>query len=107
LLQVQAGAQPWLAAHVDIMLRRLERGHSGAHAFDTGLFTREQFWFLDDMVMSRGLGAGLMLSQDRLRRQILGAVARQAVVMRWTMLLACVAYVLGLVLWHYAVIDEL
>jgi len=27
--------------------------------------------------------------------------------MRWCMLLASVAYVLTLVLWHYAVIDEL
>ena len=54
-----------------------------------------------------GAGHRLALTQQRVRGQILGPVARHAAVMRWCMLLASVAYVLTLVLWHYAVIDEL
>lgn len=107
LLHVRNGAQPWLAAHIDDMLDRLARGDSGPQVFDTGLFSREQFWFLSDMVLTRGLVTGLALAQGRIRAQIVGAVAIQAAVMRWVMLLACVTYVLGLLLWHYAVIDDL
>lgn len=107
LLRLRAGASPWLCSHIDQMLSRLERGVSGPDTFDTGLLTDEQFWFLSDMILARGLMTGISLARDRIQRQILVAVSRQAVVMRWILLLMCVAYVLGLVLWHYAVIDEL
>lgn len=107
LFRVQAGAPPWLAVHIDTMLLRLEHGASGPEVFDTDLFTREQFWFLSDMMLTRGLATGLALTQQRVRGEIVGSVARHAAVMRWCMLLASVAYVLTLVLWHYAVIDEL
>lgn len=107
LLGMRSGASPWLSAHIDTMLGRLDRGVAGPQTFDTGLFTREQYWFLSDMVVARGLAIGLALARDRIQRQILDVVARQAVAMRWIILLSCVAYVLGMVLWHYAVIDEL
>lgn len=107
LLRLRRGSSPWLSHHIDMMLERLDRGVAGPDTFDTGLFTREQFWFLTDMILARGLATGLTLARDRIQQQILTAVARQAVVMRWATLLSCVAYVLGLVLWHYAVIDEL
>lgn len=107
LLSLRTGASVWLSSHIDDMLARLERGVAGPQTFDTGLFTREQYWFLSDMILARGLAIGLSLARDRIQRQVLRVVERQAVVMRWSILLACVAYVLGLVLWHYAVIDEL
>lgn len=107
LLSLRAGSSVWLGGHIDDMLVRLERGIAGPQTFDTGLFTSEQHGFLSDMVLARGLSTGLQLARERLQRQILEVVARQAAVMRWCTLLACVAYVLGLVLWHYAVIDEL
>lgn len=107
LLRLRSGASAWLVGHIDEMLERIDQGIVGPDTFDTGLFAREQFWFLSDMVLARGLACGLSLSRDRIQRQVLVVVARQAAVMRWTVLLACVAYVLGLTLWHYAVIDEL
>lgn len=107
LLRLRTGAPGWLCGHIDQMLARLARGVAGPQTFDTGLFTREQYWFLCDMILARGLAIGLTLARDRIEREILVVVARQASVMRWLTLLACVAYVLGLVLWHYAVIDEL
>lgn len=107
LLRLRPGASEWLGDHVDRMLVRLEHGVAGPETFDTGLFTPEQFWFLSDMILAQGLLNGLTVARDRIQRQIIVIVARQAIVMRWIVLLACVTYVLGLVLWHYAVIDEL
>lgn len=107
LLRQRVGASLWLSRHIDGMLVRIDHGMAGPETFNTGLFSQEQFWFLYDMVLARGLAAGLSLARDRIQSQILGVVARQAAALRWSVLLACVAYVLGLTLWHYAVIDEL
>lgn len=107
LLRQRAGASPWLADHVDRMLQRLDAGIMGIRTLDTGLFTAEQLWFAGDMVLARGLRPGLELARERIRRHILEKVARQAHALRWLLLLGGLAVLLGLVLWHYAVIDEL
>lgn len=101
------GASPWQNWHVDVMLGRINMGLTGADTFDTGLLDRHMFWFLTDIVLARGLVAGLALTRERLKKQMLGTVARQALAWRWSLLLFCVAGLLGLGLWHYAVIDEL
>lgn len=107
LLRQRVGTSLWLSSHIDAMLARLDDGIAGPETFDTGLFTQEQFWFLSDMVLARGLTVGLSLCRNRIQSQILVVVARQATTIRWLILLTCVAYVLGMALWHYAVIDEL
>ncbi|TCT05353.1 general secretion pathway protein [Paralcaligenes ureilyticus] len=107
LAMQRAGASAWVLAHLDAMLARIDIGLVGADTFDTGLFDRELFWFLSDMAMARGLGEGLALTRGRLKSQVLSLVARQALVLRWALLLSCVAGLLSLGLWHYAVIDEL
>lgn len=68
---------------------------------------RELFWFFSDMAMARGLRAGLQLGAERLRGHVVDTLARQAAVLRWCILLACLGCLLALALWHYAVIDEL
>jgi hypothetical protein len=103
----KVGASKWQIWHIDAMLTRINIGLVGADTFDTGLLDRDLFWFLSDMAMAHGLVAGLVLTRQRLKNQILKAVARQAVALRWSLLLFCVAGLLGLGLWHYAVIDEL
>lgn len=106
LLQV-AGATPWMARHVALMIERIDTGCTGATIFDTGLLDPPQLWFLDDMIAARGLIDGLRQCADRVERHVLGSVARQARVMRWLMLLGAVAGVLAIALWHYAAIDDL
>lgn len=107
LLMQKSGASKWQASHIDAMLARIDTGMAGADTFDTGLLDRAQFWFLADMVTARGLQSGLMLGGERLRTQVLGTVAKQALALRWTLMLVSLACLLGLGLWHYAVIDEL
>jgi hypothetical protein len=107
LVSQKGGLSPWHASYIDAMLTRIDGGMTGADTFDTGLLDRDQFWFLSDMIMARGLHAGLLLTTERLRTHILGTVARQASVLRWMLLLGCLACLMGLGLWHYAVIDEL
>lgn len=101
------GASPWMRRHLQEMLDRIDHGLVGADTFDTGLLDRELYWYLLDMADARGLLPALALVRDRLDGRVLDQVARQAQALRWTLLLCCVAGLLGLGLWHYAVIDEL
>ncbi|MGB3290368.1 MAG: hypothetical protein WBA83_13940 [Burkholderiaceae bacterium] len=107
LFLLKGGASAWQESQVEAMLARIDAGMAGAETFDTGLLDPEQFWFLSDMVTARGLHAGLELAAGRLRTHVLETVARQALALRWALLLGSLLCLLGLAAWHYAVIDEL
>ncbi|MBV6271586.1 hypothetical protein KVP09_01455 [Alcaligenaceae bacterium CGII-47] len=107
LLLLEEGASAWVRRHVQDMLARIDAGLVGAVTFDTGLLDRELYWYLQDMAQARGLQAGLTATCERLQGQLLGRIAQQAVGLRWLVMLASVACVLGVGLWHYAAMDEL
>lgn len=100
-------ARPWLAGHVAAMLARIDAGIVGEHSLDTGLFDRELWWFMADMIGAHGLAGGLQQARARIEFHTVARVRRQALAARWAMLLGAAGAVIGLALWHYAAIDEL
>jgi type II secretory pathway component PulF len=102
-----AGAGPWLRWHVDAMLARVDAGQVGAATFDTGIVDVETFWYLRDMIDTRGLDDGLQRASDRIERRTLGRVARRAAFLRWVLLLGALGLLMSLALWHVAVIQEM
>ncbi|MNV75049.1 hypothetical protein D3C71_1683120 [compost metagenome] len=60
-----------------------------------------------DMTDALGLETGLARVRQRVESRLLARVRRQAAALRWALLIASLATVLGVTLWHYAVIDEL
>jgi len=107
-LAMQAqGASPWQAWHFSRMIARTDAGLTGGDIFETGMIDRETGWFMADMIQTRGMDAGMQRTRLRLESHVLRRVAAQAAVLRWALLLASVGVLLGLLLWHYAAIDEL
>ncbi|WP_331000018.1 hypothetical protein [Bordetella ansorpii] len=100
-------ARPWLAGHVAAMLARIDAGIVGEHSLDTGLFDRELWWFMADMIGAHGLAGGLQQARARIESHTVARVRRQAQAARWVLLLGAAGAVIGLALWHYAAIDEL
>jgi type II secretory pathway component PulF len=100
-------AQPWLHAHLQAMLNRIDAGASGPEIFSTGLLDPETWWYMADMMDALGVEAGLARVRQRVELRLLSRVRRQALVLRWSLLVSSLATVLGITLWHYAVIDEL
>lgn len=101
------GASPWMERHVGTMLDHIDRGLGAAEVFDTGLLDPAQLWFLSDMIAAVGLVNGLKQCSEWVERHVLNTVARQAAALRWCFLLAAVAGVLSIALWHYAAMDDL
>ncbi|MDT4829567.1 hypothetical protein FQZ97_629890 [compost metagenome] len=107
-LAVQAReAPPWLFAHLQDMLGRIDAGLAGPEIFGTGLLEADTWWYLADMIDALGMEAGLARARQRVEGRLLARVRRQASVLRWSLLIASVSAVLGITLWHYGVIDEL
>jgi hypothetical protein len=107
-LAIQAmHAQPWLAWHIEAMVARIDVGMVGADTFDTGLIDLETGWYLRDMIAAHGIATGMARAGNRVETAVLARIRRQAQGWRWGLLLGAVAAVIGLTLWHYAVIDEL
>lgn len=100
-------ARPWMHAHLQSMLSRLDGGARGAEIFSTGLLDEQTWWYLADMTDALGLEAGLAQVRHRVEARLLSRVRRQAAALRWVLLIASLATVLGVTLWHYAVMDEL
>lgn len=107
-LSVQArDASPWLLAHLQAMLSRIDGGASGAEIFGTGLLDAQTWWYMADLMDALGVEPGLARVRQRVEVRLLARVRRQALVLRWSLLIASLSTVLGITLWHYAVIDEL
>ncbi len=107
-LQVQAlGATPWLRAHIDSMLFRIDSGFKAADALDTGLVDNETWWYFTDMVATLGLDEGLQRTCQRLSLHTVKKLAVQAQTIRWLLLLLSVAVVLSIAFWHFRVFEEL
>lgn len=107
LMIQRSGASPWLGLHVDTMLSRIDAGFEALDALDTGLVDAQTWWYFVDMVHTLGLDAGLQRTCERLSAHTVGKLARQAVMIRWTLLLCSVSVVLGIAFWHFRVFEEL
>jgi hypothetical protein len=107
-LRIQrSGASRWMGLHVDTMLLRIDAGFEAVDALDTGLVDEQTWWYFVDMVHTLGLDAGLQRTCVRLSAHTVGKLARQAVMIRWVLLLCSVSIVLGIAFWHFRVFEEL
>ena len=107
LLIQHSGATPWMRMHVDTMLVRIDAGCEAIDALDTGLVDEQTWWYFTDMVQTLGLDAGLQRTCERLAAHTMGKLSRQAMVIRWALLLCSVSIVLGIAFWHVRVFEEL
>jgi hypothetical protein len=59
------------------------------------------------MVQTMGLDEGLQRTKTRLAAFTVQRLQRQAMVLRWSLLLVSVAVVFAVAFWHFRVFDEL
>jgi hypothetical protein len=98
---------PWLKAHISGMALRLSDAQAGVTVFKTGLLDAQTYWYLEDLSDALGMDAALQKTRQRLELATTSAVARRAGIMRWLMVGAALAFLLGVMFWHYAVIYEM
>ena len=107
LLIQQTGATVWMSSHIDTMLIRIDAGYEAIDALDTGLIEDQTWWYFTDMVRTLGLDIGLQRTCERLAAHTVIKLSRQAMFIRWALLLCSVSIVLGIAFWHVRVFEEL
>jgi type II secretory pathway component PulF len=103
----QLEGSPWKIWHVNQMVERIDEGVVGPETFDTGIIDRETHFFLTDMIITNGMDQGLQRARSRIEGRTLLDVAKKATTLRWILLGVAVLIIMGVTLWHYAVITEL
>jgi hypothetical protein len=96
-----------LEAHIQKMLDRLDRGWDSLSALDTGLLETQTWWYLSDLVNTLGIDCAIAQTADRLQRESIIHFKRDALLMRWGLLLCALFMLLTLAWWHFQVIEEL
>ena len=103
----QTGATVWMSGHIATMLARIDSGSEAVDALDTGLVEDQTWWYFTDMVRTLGLDIGLQRTCERLAAHTVSKLSRQAMCIRWVLLLCSVSIVLGIAFWHVRVFEEL
>lgn len=101
------GATPWLRWHLDLMMTRLDAGMPATMAMNTGLIDRQTWWYFTDMVQAVGLDEGMERTQGHLETLAVARLRRQALALRWLLLIGSMLAVLAIGWLHYRVMDEL
>lgn len=100
-------ANPWLRWHLDLMVDRLDAGMPAAIAMNTGLIDRQTWWYFTDMIQAVGLDEGMERTCVHLETLAVARLRRQALTLRWLLLIGSMLTVMAIGLLHYRVIDEL
>jgi len=105
--QLLHAGSSWHDWHLARILARIDGGVIGPDTFDTGLIDRETWWYMADVIATRGMDEGMQLTRTRLETHAMRTVVTRAQTLHWLMLLAALAALLGLAFWHYGVVDEM
>ena len=76
-------------------------------AMNTGLIDYQTWWYFTDMVQAVGLDEGMERTQGHLETLAVARLRRQALSLRWMLLIGSMLAVMAIGLFHYRVIDEL
>ena len=107
LVTQKKGATPWLGWHLDQMVMRLDAGMPATTAMNTGLIDRQTWWYFTDMVQAVGLDEGMERTRTHLETMAVARLRRQALTLRWLLLIGSMMVVMAIGLLHYRVMDEL
>ena len=107
LVTQKKGVTPWFRWHLDLMIMRLDAGLPATIAMDTGLIDRQTWWYFTDMVQAVGLDEGMERTRTHLETLAVERLRRQALTLRWLLLIGSMLAVMGIGLLHYKVINEL
>lgn len=99
---------PWLRWRVKQILDNTdESGSTGTEVFDTGMISREMYFFLEDMQKAKGTAEGFEATAQHIESRLLGQIIKRMTTYRWVMLLSAVGMVLAMFSWLFGVIFEM
>jgi type II secretory pathway component PulF len=107
LLNQMAGASRWKRYHVSKMLSMVRVGNASSDMFATGILDKDMYYFLDDLIESRGFDDALQYVRTRMEDKLIRRISLQSLVLNWVMLLLAIAGMAKLSFLSYQTMDEM
>ena len=99
---------PWMRWRVKQILDGAdETGGIGTSAFDTGMISREIYFFLEDMQKAKGTAEGFEATAAYIESRLLVNIIKRMTVYRWALLITAVVMVMIMFSWLFGVIFEM
>lgn len=99
---------PWLKWRINQIIDNAdETGALGVNAFETGLISKEMYFFLEDMQKSRGFAEGFEEAGKYVEESLMESLIKRMTFYRWLMLLGALVVTLAMFAWQFQVIYEM
>lgn len=104
----ESARTPWLKWRINQVIEGADAtGSVGVQAFNTGLISKEMFYFLEDMQKAKGFADGFDETGKYVESNILEGIIKKMTTYRWLMLVASIAVGIGMFGWQFGVIYEM
>lgn len=104
----ESARTPWLKWRINQIIDGADAtGAIGVHAFNTGLISRDMYFFLEDMENAKGFAEGFEETGKYVEGTLLAEIIRRMAFYRWVMLLSALAITLVMFSWQFQVIYEM
>ena len=105
---LQAGATtPVERWQLDRLLERMDSGQTDITVFDTGIFSKEMYWRLEDLSQGHSMAEAFDVMATAIEKQFVPRTLKYLAFWRWALLIASITVVLGLNVQNYTAISEL
>lgn len=99
---------PWLRWRIDQIIDGADStGSIGVQAFDTGMISREMFYFLEDMQKAKGFSEGFEETGAYVEGHLMKSTIKKMMFYRWSMLVMSLVVALVIFGWQFQVIYEM
>lgn len=99
---------PWLKWRINQVIDGAdETGALGVEAFNTGMISREMFYYLEDMQRARGFADGFEETGKYVESTVLEQIMRRLNIYRWVLLILALLAGLAMFSWQFRVIYEM
>jgi type II secretory pathway component PulF len=105
---IRTRSTPWMLHHCNRMLHVLDEPgeHTGSEVLDSGILSKENIFYLADMVEANGDDRGLKVAGHRIEQQIQGAMTRAASRIKVTLMVSGFATTLLMAGWMGFITNE-
>lgn len=98
----------WLKWRIDQVIDGADQtGAIGVGAFNTGMISREMFFYLEDMQKARGFSEGFEETGKYVEANLLNDILNRMKFYRWGMLIFSLVVAISIFVWQFQVIHEM
>lgn len=104
----ESARTPWLKWRIDQIIDGADQtGAIGVEAFNTGMISRDMYFYLEDMQKAKGFSEGFEETGNYVETVLVKDIVKRMMFYRWIMLISSLCVAIGVFVWQFQVIHEM